>query len=372
MLTHTVSQFVTQSMSSSTAQSYEIPSQTLISPSLNPSIQKNIDDWINTKGRDFHGICKKLHARHHTYNRFLQHQQQHTLPPDLNIKFEGFNQYPLTIEASQRELLKQKEVETFRSAMNTILSLRTDAYKQDIANLESQITLAMNNGNILTVVSQELPFVISNNTLRDHICFQLSALYIATHQQYMESQKQSDSTFTQSTAMDDSDFPNNNAKSDEHMANLIRNVLKEELKHMLKPSAPSPKKYNNHSHFKESHPNKTPKNEFERGRGNTPRRNGNGNHVRRSKSDSSRQSKSNSSNNKNRVNFSHQTPSNSDASPRGRRNYAATTNQFDDQRRQRNNFKSKSPPQFRDNNYNSNNNYNRQRNSSPPLRHRRN
>jgi hypothetical protein len=371
-------------MSSSTANSFEIPSQTVISPSLNPSIQKNIDDWINNKTRDFHSICKKLHARHHTYNRFLQHQQQHTLPPDLNIKFEGFNQYPLTIEASQRDLLKQKEVETFRTAMNTILSLRTDAYKQDIATLESQITLAMNNANIIKVVSQELPFVNSNIALRDHVCFQLSALYAATHQQYME-QKQSDSTLSQSTAMDESDSTNNNVKSDEHMANLIRNVLKEELKHMLKPSAPSPKKHIN-SHFKES----PPKNEFERGRGNTPRRNGSGGHVRRSKSDSSRQSKSNSSTNSNRVNFSHHhIPSNSDGSPRGRRNYA-TTHQLQDRNRQRTNFKSKSPQSRNNNNnnnnynYNNNNNYNnnsnnnytynnnRKRNSSPPPRHRRN
>jgi len=119
---------------SSTHTPFEIPSQTVFSPSLNPSIQKNIDDWINNKTRDFHIICKKLHARHHTYNRFLLHQQQHTLPPDLNIKFEGFNQYPLTIDEIQRESLKQQEVDTFRNAMNGILSLRCDAYKQDVTH----------------------------------------------------------------------------------------------------------------------------------------------------------------------------------------------------------------------------------------------
>jgi hypothetical protein len=281
----------------------------------------------------------------------------------------------LSIETSQRELLKQQEAQTFNTAMKSILSQRTDAYKQDIDNLESQITLLLNNGNIIKVVSQELPFTNSNTTLRDHVCFQLSALYTATRQQHI-TQRQLDLTSNQSTAMEEGDTNNNNnVKSDAHIANLIRNVLKEELKHMLKPSPPSPKKQN--SNLKESHPNKNPKNEFERGRDNTPRRNGNGNHVRRSKSDSSRQSKSNSSTNTNRVNYSHhRNPSNSNSSPRGRRNYTATDQQQDDRPHQRNNFRSKSPQSSRKNyynNYNNRNSYNHQRNSSPPPpRYRKN
>lgn len=354
----------------STAHPFEIPSQTIISPSLNPSIQKNIDDWINQKSRDFQLLCKKLHARYHTYNRFLQHQQQQTLPPDLNIKFEGYNQYPLSIEMSQRESLKQKETDIFHTAMKAILNQRIDAYKLDIDNLESQITTAMNNTMILQIVSQELPFVNSNNTLRDNICFQLSALYTATRQQHItlaNQQRTTDSSLNQSSNMDES--YNNNAKSDEHIASLIRSVLKEELKHMLKPSAPSPKKQN--SNFKEHHPNHS-KNESERGRGNTPRRNGNGNHVRRSRSDSSHRSKSTSSTNNNRVTFT--TQSNSNSSPRGRNH--APSNKQDNRNRQRSNHSTSPQPRTNYSNSN-NNNYYRQRNQQqssppPPRYHKRN
>lgn len=365
--------------SSVSAHFSEVPSQTIMSPSLNPAIQKNMDDWITNKAREFQSICKKLQSRSHTYNNFLQHQQLHTLPPDLNIKFDGYGQYPLSIETSLRDSLKQKEIMTFNAAMQSILNQRTEAYKQDINSLESQINITMNEQTILKMVSSELPYINSNDILRNHVCYQLLALYTSTRQPSSPTKK-SYSSQTMETAMDES----NNMKSDEHIATLIRNVLKEELKLIFKPTNPPPKHSNNTSNnnivqFKDQIPPRNAKNESERGRDNTPRRNGTGSHVRRSKSDSSHRSKSNSSINTNRVhNSNRHFHSKNTSSPQGRnRNntpVATVTPNQDDQRYLRNNnnnnLKSKSPPPTTRNNYN-NNHKNRQQQHNPSTQQQR-
>lgn len=261
---------------------------------ITESLKAQINSWIDNNVNNFKHLQSKVTSKELTVSKYAAYTLSSTLPQDLQIKFNGYGNYPHSITEGDREDFKDHEVDIFQSALTSIVAFRYEKLQVDLVNARKELATYSSELYQSQLALKELSFLHAHPILLKDTISHLLALFSLTKPSLSAAsplptttQHNNNGNKSSSNAIAASTNNNSNINKDILMSmNRLNSLLEQHCKVLDKQPSKA-----QHDH----HQSSQTKNVSGRGRGDTPHR-GRPRHASRNESPSNRRSLSRSSN----------------------------------------------------------------------------
>ncbi len=270
-----------------------LSSSSLTLKSITDSLKKQIDSWIDGKVKSFTHLQLKVASKEQTVSKYTSHITASSLPQDLQIKFNGYGNYPHSFPEQDREAFKEHEMILFNTALQSIVTFRQEKLQLDLANARNDLMVYSSEPHLTQLALKELPFLQSHAILLKETISHLLAMFTMNHSSQHSASvvNTPNAAPSANAASPPSNTNSNNGNINKDILtsmNKLNSLLEKHCKVLEQPST---------TNHKQPQSVYNAKNGFGRGRGDTPQR-GRRHHAssRTRRSPSNRRSLSRSSN----------------------------------------------------------------------------